>query len=173
MSTWITSLTSVNTNRLSSDLSEFKIRPTTRQWINLIINELDLHIFNLRLIDQKRLDSCSISTIDDFFTKYSDFISQFHLIMIFGADETMLDPQPRKKVVVPKEIQVILHENLPDMAHITGMMCHNVAGVALPPFIILSKLKNLPSELNELSESQQICVASTESCFMIRDAFLL
>lgn len=85
--------------------------------------------------------------------------------MIFSADENMLDTQPRKKVVVPKEIQFILHENLPDMAHINGMMCHNVAGVALPPFIILSKLKNLPSELNELSESQQMHFSSERFIF--------
>ena len=98
---------------------------------------------------------------------------QFNPIMIFGADETMLDPVSRKKVVVPQSLQVVLHEDLPDMTHISGMMCHSISGVALPPFIILSKLKKLPEELKKLSDSQQIYVASTPSGFMNRDAFLI
>ena len=60
-------LTKTNSHRLCSDLSDFIVNPPTRQWINLIIDALDLHIINQRLIDQKRFDSCSIAVIDEFF----------------------------------------------------------------------------------------------------------
>ena len=105
---------------MSNDLSDFIVDESSRSWINGIIDKLDVHIINQRLIGQKRLDSCSISIIQNFFDQFSNFISQFHQMMIFGADETMLDPLPWKNVVVPKEIQVILHENLPDIAHISS-----------------------------------------------------
>lgn len=166
-------LSETNSKKLCSELNQYIVDTPSRQWINSILEELDIHVINQRLIDQKRLDACSIVTIQNFFSQFSVFISQFHKIMIFGADETMLNPNPRKKIVVPTEIQVHFHEDLPDMAHISAMLCHNVAGVALPPFIILSKLKNLPQELTDLTESQQIHVASTDSGFMTRDCFLL
>ena len=57
-------------------------------------------------------------------------------MLIFRADENMLDLLPRKKVVVPQSIHTVLH-NRSDMPHIRGMMRHNVVGVALLPFIIL------------------------------------
>lgn len=59
-------------NKLSEELSEFIINPHSRQWMNLIFNELDLHIINQRLINQKKkLDSCSVDTIQGFFGEIS------------------------------------------------------------------------------------------------------
>lgn len=50
-------------------------------------------------------------------------------------------------------------------------MSYNVVCVSLPLFIILFKLKNLPDELKELTESHQIYIALTESEFIARDTF--
>lgn len=70
-------------------------------------------------------------------------------MMIFGADETMLDPLPRKKVVVPKEMQIKLKLSRygTHKCHVVSQYCRCFTS----SFIILSKLKNFPNELNELS----------------------
>lgn len=80
---------------------------------------------------------------------------------------------PSKKFVVPQEIQVVLHENLPDMNYISGMMCFDVIGVALPPFFVLSKKMHLPTILREFRKSQQIYVASNKYIYTNRNIFLI
>lgn len=46
----------------------------------------------------------------------------------------MFNQLPSQETVAPQEIQVVLHENLHDMNHISGMMCFNVIGVTLRLF---------------------------------------
>lgn len=119
------------------------------------------------------MDSCSYSVVEEFFAKFSTFIQSFHPALIFGVDETMIDPLPRQKVVVPKIIKTYLHDSYPDISHITGMMCHGVYGVSLSPFVILTKLQNIPSELEILCQTGQIHLTTTNSGYMTRDLFLI
>ena len=51
------------------------------------------------------------------------------------------------------------------------MLAANVIGDGPPPFVILSELKNLPSELEQFVASQQIYVGSTKSGYMTREMF--
>lgn len=85
----------------------------------------------------------------------------------------MIEPKPRRHVVVPVSVSIVLEEAFPNQKHITGMMSHCVTGQALPPFIILNSLQNLPSELNDLCDSGQIWCGSTSSGYMTKDMFLI
>ena len=163
----------INCMRLSYDFEEAWIQPPTRQWINGVLDELDAHIINRRLIDPKRLDSCSFTVVENFFSQFSAFIASFHPALIFGVDETMIEPLPRKKVVVPKNVKTYLLDSYPEISHITGMMCHGVYGVSLPPFIVLTKLVNIPPDLDTLCQTGQIHLASTNSGYMTRDLFVI
>lgn len=162
-----------NSENLMEKLNSLIIKPPTRPWINGILKELDAHIVNRRLVDEKRLDSCSFQIVNEFFNNFSDFIKSFKKFLIFGADETMVEPLPRKSYVIPNKIKVVLHEKYPDMRHITAMMCHCVSGPSLPPFIILTNLQNIPSELLEFCETQQIYLSSSPNGYMTRDLFLI
>lgn len=85
-----------NSENLMEKLNSLIIKPPTRPWINGILKELDAHIVNRRLVDEKRLDSCSFQIVDEFFNNFSDFIKSFKKFLIYWADETMVDPLPRK-----------------------------------------------------------------------------
>ena len=85
----------------------------------------------------------------------------------------MLDPLPRKKLVIPNGIDQVIQEDFPDMKHISSMMCHSIGGEVMPPFIILSKLKKLPGELYEMCQLRQIYVSSSDNGYMTRDLFLI
>ena len=166
-------LKKAHSENLKDKLNSLIIKAPTRQWINGILKELDAHIVNRRLVDEKRLDSCSFKVVDQFFQKFSNFISSFKKFLIFGADETMVEPLPRKSYVIPNDIKVILHEKYPDMRHITAMMCHCVSGSSLPPFIILTDIQKIPPELKELCDTQQIYLSSSSNGYMTRDLFLI
>lgn len=56
-------LSETNTNKSCSELNEYIIHTTSKQWIYSILEELDIHIINQRLIDMKSLDACSIVLI--------------------------------------------------------------------------------------------------------------
>ena len=70
----------------------------------------------------------------------------------------MISATLKQKVVVPATIKEVLESGTADMPYISAILAHNVLGVGLPPFIILTSLKNLPDELRRLSASQQIWV---------------
>ena len=125
--------TAIECFRLINSFDEEWIQPPTRSWINLILEDIDAHIINRRLIDPKRLDSCSYAVVEKYFNDFGEFIRSFHHALIFGADETMIESLPRKKVVVPNNVQTVLHDDFPDISHITSMMCHTFSGVSLPP----------------------------------------
>ena len=85
----------------------------------------------------------------------------------------MINATLKQKVVVPIAIKEVLESGNNDMQHISAMLIHNVLGVGLSPFIILTSLKNLPDELRRLAESQQIWVTSSVNGYMTRDLFLI
>lgn len=64
-----------------------------------------------------------------------------------------------------------MEEAFPNQKHITGMMAHIITGAALPPFIILNSLQNLPEEINDLCYSGQMWLESTSSGYMTKDIF--
>ena len=144
-----------------------------RSWINKIVDDLDAHIRNRRYIDPKRLESCAIDVIQNFIVCYSNLFQEVIPFLMFGADETMLESTCKLKAVMPNGTTVSIEADFPEMPHISAMLCHNVFGVTLPPFVILSDLKKLPDELKIFTDNKLIWVASTKSGYMTRDAFVL
>ena len=67
-------LKEIKSNNLVHKLNKYFINPPTRPWINGILEELESHIINRRLADEKRLDSCSNQVVENFFLKFSDCI---------------------------------------------------------------------------------------------------
>ena len=116
---------------------------------------------------------CSYDVVTTHFVCVSSILREINPIFLFGADETMMQPTLHGKVVVPDDIKQVLEEGLPDMPHISGMMCHNVVGNKLPPFLILSNTKKLPLELQELVDSGQVWIGSTKNGYMTKEMFLI
>ena len=160
-------------NDLKVALVQETVDTPVRSWINNVIDNLDAHIRNRRYIDAKRLESCSIEIIRSFSVSYGNLFSSVPPFLFFGADETMLESRCSLKAVLPNGTTVQIEADFPDMPHISSMMCHNIYGVALPPFIILSDLRHLPEELKPYTLTNQIWVASTKTGYMNRDAFVL
>ena len=144
-----------------------------RSWINKIVDDMDARIRNRRYIDPKRLESCAIDIIQNFIICYRSLFSEIPPFLIFGADETMLESSCKLKAVMPNGITISVEADFPEMPHISAMMCHNVFGVSLPPFIIMSDLKNLPNELKVFTDNNLIWIASTKSGYMTMDYFVL
>ena len=67
-------LKEIKSNNLVHKLNKYFINPPTRPWINGILEELESHIINRRLADEKTLDSCSNQVVENFFLKFSDCI---------------------------------------------------------------------------------------------------
>ena len=81
-------------------------------------------------------------------------------LLTLGADETMLEPGGKRKIVAPDGVDEILGADISEVQHLTAMCSHNVIGVALPPMIILKDLKNFPLEFVQRG---QIWLASSMS----------
>ena len=163
----------VGCNDLKISIAQESVDTPVRSWINKIINECDAHLRNRRYIDAKRLESCAVDVIQGFIISYQNLFNETVPFLIFGADETMLESSCKLKAVLPNGTNVSFEANFPDMPHISAMLCHNVFGVTLPPFIILSDLKHCPEELKPFTLTNQLWLASTPNGYMNRDGFLL
>lgn len=90
-------------------------------------------------------------------------IQSIHPFLIFGADETMLFPSMKRRVVLPARTLQEFTQAKTTLPHFTAMCTHNMYGVSLAPFIILPKLKNLPPELKPFADRGEITFASSSS----------
>ena len=124
-------------------------------------------------IDEDRFMHGNPTIIRSFFSKHGDLIANTPKCLLFGADETMLEPSKLKKVGLPSDITLALQRGILNMPHITAMCAHNVVGVAVPLFIILKDLHNLPDDLKEYAESGQAWFGSSPSAYMTRDLFMV
>jgi hypothetical protein len=87
------------------------------------------------VIEEKRIASCSISIIDEFFLKHGNIIKETPPSLFYGADETMLEELSRGKVKVSEDSQEALTRGDHDFPYISSTMCHSVTGDSLPLFI--------------------------------------
>ena len=60
-------LLKIKCQKLAQKIESQQISPPSRPWINGILSEIDAHIISRRLIDFKRLESCSVDVVDLFF----------------------------------------------------------------------------------------------------------
>lgn len=63
-------LLKIKCQKLAQKIESQQISPPSRPWINGILSEIDAHIISRRLIDFKRLESCSVDVVDLFFFKF-------------------------------------------------------------------------------------------------------
>ena len=161
----------IHCHKIATTFSDdFDLEPS-RQWINTVIEKLDLSLESTQTIDEARWDSCSKNIIKNFYRTYRAVIEACPRPLLFGADETMLKSVMRGKVLSTKEHDALLRRDS-DIPHISAMCCHNIMGEKLPPFIVLpNSLQSLPNELQEFVNTDQAWFASSSSGWMNADLF--
>ena len=147
-------------------------RPPVRSWINGVLVELDIAIRKTRIIDILRIICSTPENINRYFDVAVRVIQSINPYLIFGADETMLFPSMKRRVVLPRNIVNEFIQAKVSLPHFTAMCTHNMYGKSLAPFIILPKLQNLPPELKEFAERGEITFASSNSGWETRETFL-
>lgn len=130
----------------------------------LILYRIFIKVFTLE---------CNKDVIFAFHAKYRQLISDTPDCLLFGADETSLDPKLNKKVVVPSDLEKAIREGFPEFPHISSMCCSNILGKAPPLLIILKQLQNLPNELKQFEQNGKAWFASSNKGYMTRELFLL
>ena len=158
---------------MANDLLKIACKQPTPQWVAKLQTILDIKTTDLTFIEQDRFYACNVDVIRDFHIQFKELITTTPDALLFGADETMLNPKVHKRVVVPENLQKALQEGLPDLQHITAMCMHNIKGDHMPLFIILKNLKKLPDELQEFAAEGKAFFASSSKAYMTRDLFLL
>ena len=157
---------------LVKHLENFEKQPS-RSWVNCLQEYIDMKLAKLESIDEDRYLHGNPIIITSFFNTHEQLIRNTHPALLFGADETMLEPSAPKKVGVPTDLAIAIQRGIPNMPHITAMCGHNCIGVAVPLFIILKDLRNLPAELQSFSVAGNAWFASSPSAYMTRDLFLV
>ena len=165
-------LKSTNSPSLAEKLNKSILEPPSRPWLNNVLDELEAAIKNRRLIDPKRLESCSKEVIMDYFTMKEEILNGVPPCILIGADETMIDAVRHGKVVVADNVQEALQESFPSMPHISVMCAHSCTGKKFTPMIILKDLKNLPYDLEEYSNYGLAVFTSSPTGWQTRDTFL-
>ena len=69
----------------------------TRSWINSVLEDLEAHIRSQVFVDSKRLEACSYSEVNNFYTTFGSIIKETERALIFTVDATMIETQPRRK----------------------------------------------------------------------------
>ena len=144
----------VNAESLYSEIEEKlnEEKPPVRSWINGVLEELIVSLNTVRYVDILRIISCTPESINEYFDFTFEIIQRFNKYLIFGADETMLFPSIKRKVVLPADVAHEFITSQHTLPHFTAMCTHNLYGEHLANFIILPNLKNLPEELKEFDE---------------------
>ena len=166
-------LREIGCERLATNLDHEESDAPSRSWINGILTMLEATMQDPIFIDGKRFYSCTNQVIDDFFTKFSAIIANCPEELRYTADETMMETTRSNKVIIPAEIKRYIEAKTPEMPHITAMCCTNVIGSKPPLFVIIQKCKNIPKELQQLSDTKKIWLIATNNGWMDRWAFLV
>ena len=158
-------------------LSEFhekqlQEKAPSRPWINGILKDIDASIRNKHFIDIFRLIASTPENIKKYFNVAAEIIARYHPFLIFGADDTMLFPSMRRKIVVPNEIKQEFLEASLTLPHFTAMCSHNIYGKSFVPFIILPNLKHIPEDLREFADRGDAVFASSRSGWQTKETFL-
>ena len=164
----------VNAESLYSEIEEKlnEEKPPVRSWINGVLEELIVSLNTVRYVDILRIISCTPESINQYLDFAFEIIQRFNKYLIFGADETMLFPSIKRKVVLPADVAHEFITSKHTMPHFTAMCTHNLYGEHLANFIILPNLKNLPEELKEFDERGDATFASSKSGWQTRETFL-
>lgn len=151
-----------------------EILPPSSAWLSRFAKRHQLHCVVAREFESARHFGCERSVILQYFLKFLPLFNRDPRL-IFGADETDMKPGQRFKVLCPQDAEgfAMSDEEIP--GHVTAMCCHSAGGVAVPPLLLLSKLRQLPNELRlpELCSPNICWFASTERGYMTEGSFYL
>lgn len=146
---------------------------TTRSWIYQHLDELHAQLFTPKNVELNRLLACTPEKISKFINKFFPIVQKYHSCLRFTADETMLQPNINRKLLVPNlQSQPIIPDSV-ELPHITATCCCSILGAKMPLFIILPKLTKLPKELKEFADNGQAFFASSDNGWQTRDTFTL
>ena len=171
LATAITILEELNHPKLVTHIIT-NIKPPSRSWVNVITEKINAKLLKPSYIELDRYIFGNTEVITNYFNDHGQLLASFHPSLIFGADETMLEPKVSKKLCVPADVELIIKNGIPNMPHITALCSHNAAGDAVPLFIVLKELRNLPLEFQEWNRTGKAWFASSPSGFITRDLFL-
>lgn len=97
-----------------------------------------------------------MKVLEVYFELYHPFLQRASPLLIFGADETMLETLLETKVIVPNDVVEAIAAEVENFPHISVMCCHSIYGAVIPPFMILPTLNQLPDDLKILADLQVI-----------------
>ena len=104
-------------------------RPHVRSWINGILEEIICSIKTTRYVDILRFIASTPTNIRQYFELAHQIIASFHPYLIFGADETMLFPSMKRRVVIPstqKQEFIAAKATLPHFQPCAAITCLDV-----------------------------------------------
>ena len=129
---------------LASKLETRALAPSP-SWLNGFCARHGLQTTVARFVERERTLSCNRAVVLEYWLRFLPLFNRDPRL-IFGADETDMKPGSRFKVVAPVNMPGLTHDEVAPK-HITAMYAHSAGGVAVPPFILLSGLAKLPSDL--------------------------
>lgn len=147
--------------------------PPSRSWVTNSAERNQIYLKNPREIDRIRLLSSTVSKIQNFFDQWETFIKSFPKPLIFAADETMLNLNKVLNVASTKAIGTTISVEEDPIPHVSAMLCHNPCGTKLPPFLISPIIRKVPADPEQIAQSQNAWIASSESGWQNRSTFLL
>ena len=151
-----------------------EVLPPSPAWLCRFADRHGLHSVLAREMEESRHFGCDKGVILTYFLKFLPLFNKDPRL-IFGADETDMKPSARFHVVCPEAQDGFTTAGEEVLSHVTAMCCHNAGGVAVPPFLLLSHLRNLPVELRcpDICSPNLCWFGSTEKGYMTEGSFYL
>ncbi|KAK8889283.1 hypothetical protein M9Y10_034029 [Tritrichomonas musculus] len=167
-------LKAIKCDNIADEIEQSEINEPVRSWINKHLEDLDSKIKSARIVDNDRYYACTPDILNSYLSVIGPILTRAHPALIFGADETHLDPKIKKKFIVPNHIREFMAKREPTtIPHFSVMLCHNCLGISITPFIIIPELENCPQEAKKYIESGQLWACSSNSGWQNRNSFLI
>ena len=124
--------------------------PPSRPWLNDFVKRHGLAVRSSVELDRDRHSAGFADDIASFYRRHAPRISEADPRLVFNADETMLSAKRVYKAVTDQADLHGLSASLPPYQHMSALVTVSCSGAVVPPFIILSSLQNVPSDLEDL-----------------------
>lgn len=99
---------------------ELNVHDDGKTWVYSHLDELEADLNTPRNIELNRSISCTAENITNCTDMLFPLLDSIDSALRFCADETMLQPSVRNKVLIPKDMQRPLEPNEITLPHITG-----------------------------------------------------
>ena len=167
-------LDSIGCFSLKNEISTLRQTLPNQHWVYDNIESLQACLRSPRTIELNRIEACTPNNIRTSHATLKEALEGVPQALIFGADESMLQPiSTKRKVVVPNQFTgVPTSVDMPTLPHLTAMCVHNTIGVHFPLFIILAGLSELPDDLIEFETNNEAKFSSNQKGWQTRDTFL-